>query len=122
MQAPYYVNCGNANDPALQRPSVLEVEGDCPAALSASYLGAHAWDGKTLKLPNRSISCRSTDGVKSSELDSLLCYDNQKIEAEGCSWDVHFVTDGILLQWRVAAWADASCDLPKKTCNASAKR
>ena len=27
---------------------------------------------------------------------------------EGCTWDVHFVTDGALLQWQVSAWADGA--------------
>ena len=117
---PYFIGCGEAPDPAVQRPPAMAVTGDCPAEVTAPFLGAHSWAGNTLKLPATSIDCRITGGVKSSGLDPVFCYQRKTIKAGSCTWDTHFVTDGILLQWQVSAWADGAC--AQKTCNAVPSR
>jgi len=48
---------------------------------------------------------------------NLLCYRRAKATAGGCDWDVHFLTDGSIQQFAVAAFATSSCALPVKTCN-----
>lgn len=119
LQEKYFRFCGNtrgadgASNP-VHRPYT---ENTCPAELVQPYEASPVWKGNTLTLGELKVDCRETEGTPSSDgARPLLCYQKRDaVKANGCTWRVHFLTDGTLQQFAVAAWADEQC--PRKTCN-----
>ncbi len=119
-QSVYYRDCGNMRQEGLKpnpngRPYA---ENTCPAELVAPYEGEPRWDGKTtLRLGDQKVDCR--EGHSSQGIDGswpLLCYQRRTgVKAGGCTWRVHFLTDGSLQQFAVAGFSEGDC--AQKTCN-----
>lgn len=120
IQNPNFRNCGeprgeDGKSNPIQRPYT---ENTCPADLVAPYEASPTWTNHTLHLGSIAIDCRTTDGPQpEAALANLLCYRRTSTSAGGCQWDVHFLADGQLEQFAVAAFASSSCSLPVKTCN-----
>ena len=116
-QSRYYRHCGNTKGGGpnpIKRPYT---ENTCPAELVTPYEGAPSWSGNTLTLGGFKIDCRE-GGVTDSSTGSLplLCYQRRtKVSAGGCTWTVHFLTDGSIQQFAIAGFADGAC--AQKTCN-----
>lgn len=114
QQEKYFRFCGNTRTAdgqsnPLNRPYT---ENTCPAELVAPYEVAPTWTGDTLHLGELTVSCRHTEGGP----EPILCYQRRAVIAAGCNWDVHFLTDGSLQQFAVAAFAQGECAVAK-TCN-----
>lgn len=111
-QSTYYRHCGNgrAEDGKANPVNRPYTEDTCPRELVAPYEASPKWDGDTLHLGDLEVDCRKTRAA------NLLCYDRRTgVEADGCEWTVHFLTDGAVQQFAVAAFAGGSC--AKKFCN-----
>ena len=113
-QENYYRFCGNGRGAdgesnPLERPYT---ENTCPAELVAPYEASPTWTGDTLKLGDVTVNCRHTE----SGPVPILCYLRRTVTAAGCTWDVHFLTDGSVQQFAVAAFAKGDCAVAK-TCN-----
>lgn len=117
LQSKYFRHCGEAIDGDGQRnPLKLPwARNTCPAELVAPWDVSPTWSGTTLQLGDLSIPCRETEGGKEGGRAPVLCYAKRTMQADGCTWSVHFLTDGALYQFAVLGFADAAC--PKKTCN-----
>lgn len=116
-QSVYYRHCGNPKGLGpnpLKRPYT---ENTCPAELVTPYEGTPSWSGNTLTLGEFKIDCR--EGRSGQDGDGnwpLLCYQRRtKVRAGGCTWTVHFLTDGEIQQFAIAGFADGACE--QKTCN-----
>ena len=114
-QSVYYRHCGNTKggEPnPIHRPYT---ENTCPAELVTPYEGAPSWSGNTLTLGGFKMDCREGDS-SSGDNKPLLCYQRRtKVSAGGCTWTVHFLTDGGIQQFAIAGFADGAC--AQKTCN-----
>jgi hypothetical protein len=77
---------------------------ECPRALVAPFEAPRQWREHTLRLGTLDVDCRRTEGTKA------LCHAVQEgVEAAGCTWTVHFLTDGSGGHFSVAGWADRHC-------------
>jgi len=113
-QEQYYRFCGNdrtadGKSNPIGRPYT---ENTCPAELVAPYEASPTWTGDTLHLGDLTVPCRHTEVGPVP----ILCYLRRTVTAAGCSWDVHFLTDGSVQQFAVAAFAKGDCAVAK-TCN-----
>ncbi len=119
-QNTYFRHCGQAKgaDGTKNPLNLPYVEDTCPRELVAPYEAAPRWVGNTLHLGELSVDCRETEGSLNGGQRPVLCYSKRtNVVAGGCTWAVHFVTDGLVYQFAVAGFADAAC--PVKTCNTS---
>lgn len=116
-QSKYFRHCGEsiAGDGMSNPLHLPYVESSCPPELVAPYEASPKWDGNTLQLGELRVPCRETAGGRDGEKAAVLCYSKRTVEAAGCTWTVHFLTDGKVYQFAIAGFADASCAV--KTCN-----
>lgn len=117
IQSQYFRHCGQSigGDGQSNPLKLPYARNTCPATLVAPYEASPTWSGNTLQLGDLAIPCRETEGGKNGTGAAVLCYSKRTVEADGCTWRVHFLTDGLLYQFAVLGFADAAC--PKKTCN-----
>lgn len=118
LQSKYFRHCGQAiAGDGQQNPLNLPyARASCPAELVAPYEASPTWRGNTLQLGELSIDCRETEGSLHDGKKPVLCYSKRTgVVANGCTWTLHFLTDGALYQFALAGFADASC--PTRWCN-----
>lgn len=112
LQSKYFRHCGEAiRGDGQQNPLNLPyARSQCPAELVAPYEASPTWSGTTLKLGELSVNCVETQGSENGGKKPVLCYSKRTgVKAGGCTWTVHFLTDGALYQFAIAGFADASC-------------
>lgn len=78
----------------------------------APYEASPVWKGDTLMRGDLKLDCRHTPTS-----GALFCYLRRSVTVASCTEDVHFVTDGSLQQFDIAAFAAKECSVPVKTCN-----
>lgn len=118
IQSSYFRHCGEAKKGDGQSNPLgrAYLEDTCPRSLVEPYEASPKWDDDTLQLGELEVDCRETEGQLDGGKTPLLCYSRRTgVEADGCKWTVHFVTDGWLHQFAVAGFAEGDC--AKKTCN-----
>lgn len=117
-QSRYFRHCGEAKkgDGQANPLGRAYLEDTCPRSLVEPYEASPKWDDDTLQLGELEVDCRETEGMMDGGLKPLLCYSRRAgVEADGCKWTVHFLTDGWLHQFAIAGFAEGDC--AKKTCN-----
>lgn len=118
LQSKYFRHCGESiGGDGQQNPLNLPyAENTCPAELRTPYEASPRWSGNTLALGDLTVDCRETEGSLNGGKPPVLCYSKRVgVKAGGCTWTVHFLTDGRLYQFALAGFADAACPTP--TCN-----
>lgn len=118
LQSKYFRHCGEAirGDGQANPLNLPYARATCPAELVAPYEASPTWSGNTLKLGELSVDCRETEGSLNGGKKPVLCYSKRTgVQAGGCTWTVHFLTDGALYQFAIAGFADANC--ATKWCN-----
>lgn len=118
LQSKYFRHCGESirGDGQKNPLNLPYARATCPAELVAPYEASPTWSGNTLKLGELSVECRETEGSLNGGKKPVLCYSKRTgVQADGCTWTLHFLTDGALYQFAVAGFADASC--PTRWCN-----
>ncbi|MFZ5443367.1 MAG: hypothetical protein ACOZQL_25390 [Myxococcota bacterium] len=117
LQNTYFRHCGEAirGDGQTNPLKLPYAENTCPRELVAPYEASPTWNGLQLSLGDLKVDCRETEGTLNGGKKPVLCHSKRTVEAGGCTWTVHFLTDGALYQFAIAGWADAGC--AQKTCN-----
>ncbi len=117
-QSKYFRHCGEAiaGDGQTNPLKLPYARDTCPRELVAPYEASPKWSGNTVTLGDLKVDCRETEGSLNGGKPPVLCYSKRTgVSAGGCTWTVHFLTDGAIYQFAIAAFADAAC--PVKTCN-----